>query len=119
MDTTTNTRVRSDDMKKFISDVELDLTFHIVWNLKNKKISLAEAKSLAADFLKILPAKDKEELLGELRKLCDAYIEACDVYVTHNGTYQNEKRERMLAEMRKHIQEGNIEQALLVAKGEK
>src|SRR5258708_18402384 len=119
MDKTTNTIITSDDMKKFIDDVELDLTFHIIWNLKNKKISLAEAKSLAKDFLKILPAKDKEGLLEELRKLCDAYIEACEVYVKHNQTYQDEKRQKLLAAMRGHIQSGNLEEAIAVAKGVK
>ncbi len=104
-------------VKQLISDIERDLLFHIILNMRHRKISVGEAQLLAQDFLTLLPSKDKEELLNKLNELGKIYLEANQVYVKYAGPYEEEKRQEVLKAMRDHIKKGEIEQALAVAKG--
>lgn len=104
-------------LKQLTSDVERDLLFHIILNMRHRKISVGEAQHLAQEFLALLPAKDKEELLSKLGELGKTYIEAQQVYIKYAGPYKEEKRQQTLTVMRDFIKKGKIEQAIAAAKG--
>lgn len=105
------------DMQMLVQVVERDLLAHIVENLKARAISKEEAQKLAQDFLKLLPPHDKKDLLEKLKKLSAMHPTALATYYDMAiASYENE-RDRALHEMAAHIKQGNIEQALTVAKG--
>lgn len=99
------------------SDIERDLLFHIILNMRHRKISVGEAENLAKEFLTLMPAIDKEDLLNKLNSLGHKYPEAQAVYVKYAAPYEEEKRIKLLQTMTEHIQKGNIEEAISLAKG--
>lgn len=109
---------KDESVEKLVSNVERELLFHIIKNMKQRKISIAEAHHLAKDFMNILPVKDKEDLLNKLKKLSRRYPEASELYVKYIIPHEEEKREQLLNTMRSHIQNGDIEKAIDVVKGE-
>ncbi len=102
---------------KLTDDVERELLFHIIWNMHESKLSPEEGARLAEEFLAILPAKDKEELLEKLNILSQKYKEAQSVYLKYADEQNKEKRDDALRLMSEHIQNGNLEEAIRVAKG--
>lgn len=86
-------------------------------NMKHRRISISEAHHLAQDFLKLLPAQDKEDLLKKLSGLANTYAEAREVFLKYHTPYEEEKRNKLLSTMRDHIKNGDIEKAIEVAKG--
>ena len=108
---------QNQDVNKLVSDIERDLLFYIIMSMKSRKISIGEAHYLAQDFLKLLPVKDKEDLLEKLSGLANTYTEAREVFVKYNTPYEEEKRNKLLNTMRDHIKSGDIEKAIAVAKG--
>ncbi len=105
------------ELKKLVSDVERDLFFHIILNMRHRKISIGEAHYLAQDFLKMLPVQDKEGLLKKLLELGQMYAEVREVYIKYSIPHEEEKRNKLLDIMRNHIQKGDIEKAIEVARG--
>lgn len=114
--TATASSSKDEDFKAFVSDVERDLLFHIIFNLRRSDISLNEAQRLASDFLALLPEKGKEQLLKKLEALGRGYPEANDVYLKYATPYYETKRHQAIDDMTKHIREGNIEKAIEVGK---
>lgn len=117
MKTSGNTSGNQQNLDNLVSDVEKDLLFYIITNMKHRKISIAEAHYLASDFLKLLPVKDKEDLLSKLSGLANTYDEVREVFVKYNTPYEEEKRNILLNMMRDHIKNGDIEKAIGVVKG--
>lgn len=105
-----------DNFENFLSDVERDLLFHIIFNLRRSKISLNEAQSLAKDFLALLPAEDKEQLLKKLEGLGQEYPEANEVYLKYATPHYESKNQHALDEMSEYIRQGDIEKAIEVGK---
>jgi hypothetical protein len=103
--------------KAFLGQIEDDLVQHIIKGLENKTLSVEDSRSLAYKFLQHLPAKDKQDLLDKLNELGKEYKPAQEVYADFIGDYAAKEREDKLNAMRGHIQSGNIEAAIAVAKG--
>lgn len=113
------TQIMSDDVQnldKFVDEVERDLLSHIYANLKAQEINSQEAQKIAQDFLKLLPFKDKKDLLDKLNTLGHEYRTAQEVYVKYGEEFEEQERQRKLNLMRMHIKSGEINKALEVAK---
>lgn len=108
--------VQPNDLKQFVDDVERDLLTQIVTNMKHRDLTVAEAQQLAKDFLATLPVHDKLELLNKLSDLGKKHREAQTVYVKYASPIYEQDRQRKLQLMSQHIKNGNIEEALKVAK---
>lgn len=106
-------------MQNLTRDVEDDLLAVIIYNLKRHKIKADEAKRLAIDFLVLLPLADKKDLLAKLYALGQKHYEAKGVFLKYANTYEQEGRDAKLSAISKHIQNGQIEHAITVAKGGK
>ena len=104
-------------MDDLIKQVEEDLLKHIVANMEKSTLSVEQSQQLARDFLAILPAKDKADLLDKLNGLGQTYDEAKAVYLDFAKPYHAEKREQALSQLSQLIKQGNIEQAITIAKG--
>lgn len=104
-------------LQQFIEQVEKDLLEHIVASMKDKKISVEEAQSLARDFLTLLPPLDKADLLNKLRSLAGKHPLAVEIYHDFAVAESNSERDKKLDLMAQHIKQGDIEKALEAAKG--
>lgn len=104
------------NLDKLVEEVERDLLSHIYANLKTNEINAQEAQKLAQDFLKLLPFKDKKDLLDKLNELGKEYRTAQEVYVKFGVPYEEQERQKKLDLMREHIKNGDIDKALEVAK---
>lgn len=101
-------------LKQLVSDVERDLLFHIILNMRKRNITVGEAEHLARDFLQLLPVTDKEELLKKLSALGERYPEAQAVFLKYASPHEEEKRQQLIEELSAHIKNGQIEKAILV-----
>ena len=114
------TKAMTDDipnLDKLVEEVERDLLSHIYANLKTQEINAEEAQKLAQDFLKLLPFKDKQDLLDRLNALGNQYRTAQEVYVKYGVPHEEQERLKKIDMMREHIKNGDIDKALEVAKG--
>ena len=104
-------------MQDLIDQVEKDLLGHIYTNLKENKLTGVAAQQLAQEFLALLPFKDKKDLVDKLSSLGQKYPEARQTYVNLGIPVEEQQRQERLDQMRAHIQAGDIDKALEVAKG--
>jgi len=102
-----------------LEQVEKKLLDHILAGLKNNSFTAEQSEVLAKQFLAILPPKDKEDLLAKLGELAKEYRPAQETYTEVYAQEAEAKRQGMLNAMRDHIQSGQIDQAIAVAKGGK
>lgn len=105
------------ELEKYISDIKRDLLFHIISDIRESKLTLGEAKYLAKDFLALLPAQNKGEVLDKLYSLTGLYREAKYVFAKYIVTYEEEKTAKKLALIREYMQKGDYEQAVESTKG--
>lgn len=89
----------------------------IIRHLKEKKITAANAKKLATEFLQTLPISDYQDMLLKLNTLGNKYPEAKVLYIQELKEVNDTKRDEALTHMRNAIVQGNIEQAITMAKG--
>lgn len=104
-------------MQTLTTDVEKDLLDAIISNLKENRITEEQGRAMAQEFLALLPLQDKKDLLDKLYKFSQEHVEAKAMYLKYAKPYEEEDRLKKLELMSQHIQNGNIEHALNVAKG--
>ncbi len=105
------------DMIKLTSDVQRDLLFEIIMSLRHKLITVGGGRRLAKDFLALFPIQTKEEIIEKMKNLSEKYPEARAVYLKYAVPHQDQIEKELLNQISQHIQSGNIDQALNVAKG--
>lgn len=105
------------DTNSLFNELEKDLLDHIINSMQNRKISIEDAQKLAQEFLALLPANDKKDLLNKLNVIAQKFPEARQTYTKYAAHNEKEERQKALQEMSQHIKTGNIEQAISVAKG--
>lgn len=96
--------------------VEKDLVDRIIAKLDTNKMSPEDAQKLAQSFLQLLPMKDKHDLLQKLEQLGENYPDAGALYTKYANLDEEAKKQEKLKLMSQHIQNGDIEQAIHVAK---
>ncbi len=104
------------DVKQETQRVEEELLDVIIKHLENNQIDTDTAKKLASDFLDILPAQNRSDLLNKLKLLGEHYNEAKIVYSLEFSNDLKEKEEQAIIQMHAAIKDGNIEHAINVAK---
>ena len=113
----TNILPTQSDLPHYLDTIERDLLAHIIQALKEKKIPVDEAKSLAKDFLSQLPVQDREDLLEKLRKISKMHPQALETYIKFANEHETEERTRKLNLTAHHLSQGDIDTALHVVKG--
>jgi hypothetical protein len=105
------------ELQDEIVDIEKELMSEIINRLDNDKMTEEEAQAFAQEFLSLLPVHDKKDLLNKLTQLNKDSQAAHGVFLKHAAPHEEDERQRKLREMSEHLQSGNIEHALAVAKG--
>ena len=100
-----------------VNSIEKELLLAIVKNTGENRMTKEQAQSLAREFLALLPIHDKHELLEKLGKFSKLHIEAKSLYIKYGAPIEDEERKQKLELMSQHIQNGQIEHALNIAKG--
>lgn len=109
--------VVNQDLNRVVQEIEKDLLETIVKNLEGNKIKVEEAQKLAKDFISQLPPQDKKDLLKKLKKVSQMHPEARDVYLKYAHEEFKTDRDARLHLVTAHIQNGDVDSALTVAKG--
>lgn len=104
------------DVAQEVEKVKQELLDLILDHLRKNKIQTEQAQQQARDFLSTLPIKDQADLLAKLKNLGDKYAESESVYLHELEKSEAEKRDHALSLMRDHIQKGDINGAISVAK---
>ncbi len=100
-----------------VENVEKDLLAEIVANLKRNKLDQEKAHLLAKEFLSYLPPKDFEGMIAILQKMSGQYDEARGVLIKYQAIAQKNEDLEKASQMAQHINQGNIEKAIEIAKG--
>ncbi len=106
----------SSDISSVVNQVEKDLVEEIVEKLKSNNLKPDRAKTLAKEFLSHLPPKDLNALVEVLRDLTTKYTEVREVYARYYGMQGDMEDAKRIHAMAEHINQGNIEKAIEVAK---
>lgn len=104
------------DLLTEVKQIEKELVELIIEHLKANKLDVEKARQQARDFLAVLPVKDQKDLLDKLKGLSEKYEEAQEIYAEEIGKIEETKRQQTLNQMRDFIQQGNIDNAIAVAK---
>lgn len=104
------------DVQEEVKAVEKELVELIIAHLKANSIAVETARQQAKDFLSFLPVNDQRDLLQKLKNLGEKYVEAKQVYAEELGKVNEVVRQQTLDQMRAHIQQGNMEAAIVAAK---
>jgi hypothetical protein len=106
------------ELQDEVVEIEKELLSEIVNRLDQNKMSAEDAQGLAKEFLSFLPIHDKKDLLEKLSQLNTDNQAAQGVFLKFGAPHEEDERQRKLKEMSEHLQAGNIEHALAVAKGD-
>lgn len=107
---------RQMDIQQEVEAIKKELVDLIVVHLRENKIDEQKARQLAADFLAVLPISTQRDLLEKLKSLGTKYPEAQELYVKELREVSDQQREQVLLQMRDCIKEGNMEQAIIIAR---
>jgi len=105
------------NLNQILTDAEKDLVNEITEKLKRNEITPEASKALAREFLSQLPPKSLPALIDVLRNLSTKYKEVRQVYAKYYGILEDMNDAQKVHAMATHINEGNIEKAIDVAKG--
>ena len=105
------------NLQEEITDIERELLDEIIARLNQNKMSPEEAQKLAKEFISLLPIKDQKDLLEKLSKLSKANQATAGIYLKYAKPYEENESQRKLELMSQHLHQGNIEEALHIAKG--
>ena len=109
--------MQDQSLQAIVTDVEKELLLSIVRNIKDKRLTEQAGRRLAREFLDLLPMQDKEDLLQKLLLFSKKHVEAKQAYVKVAKPYEEEAQLKKIDMISQHIQAGNIEHAITVAKG--
>lgn len=104
------------DIQQKQQQVEQELLAVIINHLRNNQMDVATASRLAKDFLAVLPIQNQEDLLIKLKNLGEKYTAAKQIYTLELGKELHEKQQHAVQQMSNSIREGDIEQAISLAK---
>lgn len=105
-----------DTLQEETEKIEKELLELIISHLEKQEMEFEKAQQFAKEFLALLPAKSKPDLLEKLKTLGDTYPEAKEVYLEELSEDLQTKDQQALMQMRNAIQKGNIEHAISIAK---
>ena len=99
------------------NDVQRDLTYYIILNLRHHELAVPTAQALAREFLAIFPIQTIEDLLRKLEKLAKKYHEARAVFIEYANAFYREKKKEALEIVPGYIKNLQIEEAIKITKG--
>lgn len=107
-----------EEMKVLEEEIEKELLDIILKHLEDGSLELEKAQEISKEYLALLPFHDKAELLKKLGTLSEKYKEAQSIFAKIAGDIEKEDSARRVEQMSQHIKNGDIEQAIKIAKGD-
>jgi hypothetical protein len=109
----------SDELKKITDQVEYIFLKTIVTELRGKRMTADQARLSAQAFLKIEPFGSLDDAHHKIHQFVTTFP-AFDLLLNYIDAYNDEKNvDRVIEEMRIHIKNNDLEQALIAAEGGK
>lgn len=109
--------VRDNAMAVYIGQVEKDLLQLIIDNMEKREMTLDEAHVLAKDYMALLPAVDKSDLMQKLLGYSELHPETQVVVESLKHLYETSRSQNTLEHMKHLIKQGDINSAMEVVKG--
>jgi len=110
-------RVMYKSVKHLVSDMERDVMFEIITNMRNEQLSLERAQRLAQEFLEVVPSKTRKGLFMKMKLLAQIHPEARTVYMKYANVYYEEKKNVAVRLVTRAIATHDIERAVRIARG--
>lgn len=104
------------DLEK-IKDIERDLLISLILGVKHSRITLAEAKEAAGEFLEEDPCQ-MDMVIKKLLILSRRHKDIRKVYLKFGSEFSEKRRLEMLDSVRFYMKFGKYDKALKVIKGE-
>ena len=105
------------NLKQVVKDVERDLVINITLSVRYGRINLKEARQIAKEFMAGYPYKNKKDLFKKVDYLSDKFKMVRKIYVKYVPAFKDEESKKVLKEVRKYMRKGEVEEAIVVAKG--
>lgn len=104
------------DLSKVTNQLEYLFLKRLARGLKEETIDIPRAKALAKEFLQIEPFSSVEDAKSKIDSFTrkDSYFLTLNEYI--EAYYSEQQKNALIEKMRQHIKQGNIDQALEVAK---
>lgn len=103
-------------MDSLVEQIQQDLLIEVILELRHQTLSQDDARQLARDFLALFPIGSIEECLTKLYRLSKLYKEVQKVFVHYAIPYLRQKEQGILDIAIPYIQQGKLEEALLILK---
>ncbi len=111
------TTIIAKNIQELESDIQRDLTYYIILNLRHHELAVPTAQALAREFLAIFPIQTVEDLLRKLEKLGKRYQEARAVFIEYANAFYRAKKKEALEIVPGYIKNLQIEEAIKITKG--
>lgn len=104
------------DIDEEVEKIKKELLDLVVENLKQNKIEADVAQAEARELLAMLPVEDHKDLLSKLKNLGEEYDDFNKIYLDELEKDSELKRNEALNQMRDHIKQGQVDNAISAAK---
>lgn len=104
-----------DDVKKLKTIVEYQYLKHVVEGVRNKTLSLPDAKKSAQAFLKLLPFASTDDIKNKMETYANEFSQFSFLAQYIKVYEEEQKMASVIEKMKQHIQNNNIDEALKVA----
>jgi len=104
------------DLPKLSTQLEFLLLKYLASNLQDGKMDIPYAKVRASTFLAIEPFASIEDAKAKMQKLAIQYPDCSFLQRYVDAYYSEQHKDKVVEQMREHIKQGNLDQALEVAK---
>ncbi len=103
--------------QQLTKDVQRDLMFQVILDMRHYKITMQQAQSLAKEFVTFFPVDDIHIFLHKLYELGKIYEEVRPVFIKYARSYYEMEKQDVLSQISSYIQQNDIDHALILAKG--
>lgn len=93
--------------KTLQTNFERELLFHLIFNLKKKRITKAQGQKIAKEFLTILHEADSaKDFMDQISKIAPYHLEIRETFLKVAPEYEKEDVEERLSNIRQTLKGG-------------
>lgn len=100
-----------------VDNMERDLMFKVITNMRAMEITMERAQRLAQDLLSQYPMEDMGQVVRAFQLLGVRYPEAQEIYIKYANEYFKRKAFHTQKKAFSHLKKGEIKRAVITAKG--
>lgn len=100
---------------EFIEKIEEEYLKILIRRLQDGEMNTEDAKVVTKEFLELTPFKTTEDMEAKIQKFTEAHPEYGGIYINLLKYEDESKTAALLTEMRGHLKNNNVDQALHAA----